>query len=234
MGWNKIEQNTIGDEPLDLLSECVERIAQCYQDEVGRSPTSDELLASIMHVLNASGGMVIPDLAERQITALSLKTKKLPKTQKYEIGDCFAIPLQAEFRYGRILEKNSAGSLIEIYDIRSEKLLTFAHLGDHARQVVWRKHVNGIRAFRNRRWLIIGREEIPDDYDCAAFYTGTPFTGFIINRGAEREHLDDLPADTDAEPMIMFSPDTIEDRISANMPDRWPEVDQVMKRDIQE
>lgn len=233
MGWQKIGDLTIGDEPLDLMAECVERIARCYQEEMGRDPTAGEVLEYVRHALDTQGKIDVPDLAELQITGISLKTKKLPKTQRFNVGDVFAIPLGKEYRYGRILKETSAGRLVEIYDTRSDSLLSFPQLARKDKSPHWQKHVNGLKAFRNRRWLIIGHQDVPADYDYARFYTGSPFIGFVIRRGDEEEHVEELHAAMSVEPLIMFSPETIEDRISTDAPDPWPEVEQVLVRDLE-
>jgi hypothetical protein len=232
MGWQTHNGKTIGDEPLDLISECINRIVTCYDEAQSRSPSIDEVLECVRHGLNTQGRSLIPELAQLEITGVSIKTKKRPKTQKFEIGDCFAIPIDREFAYGRILKKTVAGHLVEIYDFRTSKVLPFSDFLRHKKRVVWQKHVNGIRAFRNRRWLIIGHQDVPAKYKYAAFYTGTPLSGFVIDRGGKISKMDQLRKGVNAEPMIMFSPDSIENRISSNTPDPWPEVEQVRKRDI--
>jgi hypothetical protein len=134
--------------------------------------------------------------------------------------------------YGRILKDTTAGRLVEIYDLCTAKMLSGPQLERSKKRALWQKHVNGIRAFRNRRWLVIGHQDVPRNYRYAAFYTGTPFSGFVIARGDKVVRRGSLPKDVAAEPTIMFSPDTIESRILSNMPDPWPEVEQVRSRDV--
>src|SRR5207244_595276 len=112
-----------GDEPIDLLRDCLERVIHCYEQDVGRKPSSPEVLECLTQVFNLFGRVAFPDLAEKEVTAVVLKAKKLGKTQKYGVGDVFAIPLRDGYRYGRIIKPTAAGQLVEIYDLHSDRLL---------------------------------------------------------------------------------------------------------------
>jgi hypothetical protein len=184
-------------------------------------------------VINLFGRVAFPDLAEKEVTAVVLKAKKLGKTQKYGVGDVFAIPLRDGYRFGRIIKPTAAGQLVEIYDLHSDRLLAFAQIANKDKKVATWKHVHGILAFHNRRWPILGHEAIPKDYAYPCFYQGSGFTGFLLVRG-EEEGSADASDIAHAEPMIMFAPQDVEARLLANMSDPWPEVRESRDKDIRE
>ncbi len=223
MGWWKEKDMTIGDEPIDLFRLCLEDVINSYEKDLGKKPTVEEILQCLTHVFSLFGRIALPDLGDREVTSILIRTKKLGKVQKYGVGDCFAIPVKKGFRYGRIIQETSAGQLIEIIDLHTDHLLTFPQFLEKAKKVITWKHVNDIIAFHNRRWRIIGKLEIPKTFEYPRFYVGSKYGFFKIVQGNEENvvNVQDLAG---IEPVIMFGPQYIEEMLSANVKDPWPDV----------
>jgi hypothetical protein len=234
MGWwkdsHKERDIEVGDEPLDLLRECLLNFSTSYQDELGRKPRLEELAFSLNATLRMCPEL-FDDLAENAVTT-EFKVKKAGKVRQYVAGDVFAIPLAGkEYAYGRILKQTSAGHLVEIYKVRTKHLLPLDQLSERHKQVLTNKHVNGIVAFARGRWPIIGHEDLAKSFRLPAFFIGSRASGPILVQGDTQR-----PCDPDEvkgiEPMTMFTPQCIEEHLARNDNDPWPEVIQGMKNTI--
>jgi hypothetical protein len=236
MGWweERIDGKrlTLGDEPIDRLAQVLEDFVGCYQEEVGRKPTSDEFLISLRNILQAAGPDFFSDLEARAVTGVALRTKKAPKRQKFQVGDYFAVPLpDGRYFYGRILHYTHLGHLIEVYTLDTRVKLSFRQLLKRKRKVAFYKHVFVEYAFNEGRWAILGHEPIPKSFKYPRFYLGN---GGQIARG---DKIVETPMSVERtirtyEAAVAFDPDTIEERLVQGMFDGWPEIEEARREDL--
>lgn len=238
MAWwtEKFEGKKIesGDDALGLVHYALEEICRLYMDEVGRKPTTAELRYALGKMLDTAGPDLFEDLEAKIVTGVAFKTKKTPKIQKYAVGDYFAIRLKTgEHCYGRILHKGPAGHLVEIYDFRTRSPVTLEQLLSAERKIVLNKHVHSLAAFRAGRWKILGHRDLEPDIELPKFRLGSRYTVYEIAQGdkcvkARREDVVDL------EPMSMFDPETIEQRLETRQYENWPEDKESWNREFGE
>jgi hypothetical protein len=240
MGWQEGHYNRkkidIGDEPMDLVRLCLEEFSKSFQTDLHRRPVLDEFLYALVCALETVGDECFEDLESQTVASITLrkKSKKTKRNVKIKSGDIFAIPLGKQgFRFGRALRETSAGELIEIYEYQALRIPSLSQLLRELKRVSTYKHVNGIRAFKTGRWKIIGNHEITEPYPWPKFYMGSRHSFFIV---VDREHKyratpDDLKR---LEPVIMFSPDHIEQNLLLNHSDPWPEVQVVKSGDFED
>lgn len=235
MGWRKEDGIHLGDEPIDLLRCCLEQVASVYEKEIGRRPTCAEVDASFALALRYSAAELISDMADREVTGVSIRSRKLGKTQPYAQGDVFAIPVSGTYYYGRVLkEKTSAGALVEIYDCESDQKPSLRQLLDNAFGILTHKHIHGIRALRSRRWPIVGHLPVPPDYAWPQFRMGSAFLGLQITCNEEKWVTDDPEEWLQAESMICFPPETVEEHLANRVKDPWPTIQMLNERDRRE
>lgn len=93
MGWSPLDEKSpsddavLGDEPFDLVSQCFEEVARSYMRDWKRKPSLRELVGTVQAVLEAQLQDHTTDGETAELTALSFKTRKIPKRQKYATGD---------------------------------------------------------------------------------------------------------------------------------------------------
>jgi Immunity protein 26 len=230
MGWwqddwdgKRIE---LGDEPIDLVHDLLRAFARSYTEDRGRAPESREFLASLFSAMQTTGRDLFSDLQERELTAIKLALKSAPKTRKFVMGDYFAIPLSSgEFAYGRILGKDGAGSVIEVYRFRTRNQLPVGQLKTQAKDSLLQTHVNGLLSFRSGRWPILGHDDLPKKHPMPSFRLGSPFSVWLIACGDQQR-----PASVEEvlrlEPMVCWDPETVETRITSDHPEVWPELEE--------
>ncbi len=227
MGWQKATWNrrqiVVGDEPVDLVQELLRTFANCYTEEMGRKPTTDEFVYSLLSALRTTGRDVFADLATSEVSAVKVVSRKAPKTCKYATGDYFAIALpNGEFAYGRIIGSDSAGQVIEVFHLRSRNRFALERLKAQKQEVLFHSHVNGLAAFRSGRWPILGHEKLARNHAMPSFRAGDWSTFWT---------LDGYVASTDeamqAEPMVCWNPETIEARIISKHPEILAEVEEL-------
>ena len=234
MGWWEEDELTLGDEPFDISLCALQQIVSKYEHHIGRSPTLQEVLLYFKHALNAVGTDKMPELKSMEVTSLAVKSKKTPKRQSYSIGDYFAIPLDGEFAYGRIVHE-SADMLVEIYDLFTETMLTLPQLVNRQPAVRMWKYVFSIPAFRRRRWIILGSAEIDPDYDFPLFYQRDSLplnnVGPLRHRysrsdfGTHPENLEGIESHS------LWSPELIEEHLKARTGNPWPQTIEHWKKD---
>jgi hypothetical protein len=120
MGWfesGKAAGVILGDEPLDLTYDFLKQLAQVYQEGCERKPTLEEVRTLLEMVLINAGEEHVGDLAEREVSAVTIKTAKKRKSQPYKQGDVLAIPIEGgRFAFGRLmLVSKLDGMLIEVF-----------------------------------------------------------------------------------------------------------------------
>lgn len=227
MGWWEEDGLTQGDEPFDICQWAFKQIISKYQHHIGRPPSLPELLVYLRHALNTVGADAMPDLENIEVTSITIKSKKTPKRQNYGIGDYFAIPLDGEFAYGRIVHE-SADMLVEIYELFTETMLTLPQLLSRQPAVRTWKYVFSIPAFRRRRWIILGSAEIEPEYEFPLFYMGgklplanirgLPHRYSRSDFGTHPENLEGIESHS------LWGPEFIEEHLKARTPDPWPQT----------
>ncbi|WP_238153543.1 hypothetical protein [Bacillus pumilus] len=66
----------IGDDGLDIFEEAIEQFYEMTEEHLERKPTIDEMLLTIMTVLNNGGSHYFDDLNEKEVTDIKVTTKK--------------------------------------------------------------------------------------------------------------------------------------------------------------
>jgi hypothetical protein len=237
MGWWEEEGLTLGDEPFSICQCALQQVVSKYEHHVGRPPTLPEVLLYIRHALNTVGTDSMPDLGSIEVQSVSIKSKKTPKRQNYKVGDYFAIPLDREFAYGRIVH-HSAELLVEIYELFTDTMLTLQQLLQRRPAVRTWKYVFSRPAFQRRRWIILGSAAMDPDYDFPLIYMG--FVGGILPLGNigplrhryRRSEFGTHPENLEGiESHTIWEPETIEDHLNRRVPDPWPKVIEDWKKD---
>lgn len=229
MGWwsekrgqKKIE---LGDEPIDRLHEMLRAFCESYQADTGRQPTSQEFLASLQLAVGKVPEDYFGDLAGKEITDVAIKTKAVPKRQKYQPGDYFAVPLKEGYAYGRIIYERVL-TAVEFYDVRSSAILNHRQLLSQSPKVVFTKNIFPQEALLRRRWIVIGHAPIPKNYKYPRFYTGSPIAYFEITEGPKKKKRATAKEASKYEPTLATEIERIEANLEAVDYENWP----VMKR----
>lgn len=231
MGWQNEtflgKRILVGDEPIDRVHELLRAFGNCYTEEGGRKPTTDEFVHALSGALQTTGREVFADLENLEVTAVKLVTKKAPKICKFGVGDYFAIPLpNGEYGYGRILACKSV-TVIEVYQVRSRNRLSLNRLKNQKCQVLLQTNVNGLAAFRSGLWPILGNEKVAPNHPMPSFRYGDRSTVWIINeRGVPEEQA------MKVEPVVPWAPETIVRRIMSDHPEICHEVEELNCQDF--
>ncbi len=76
MAWDDFEtddgQGWTGDKPIDEFSSCLSRIAQAYQDRLGRKPRLIEVLQALEQVIDADPSRYLCDVREGETVRLRI------------------------------------------------------------------------------------------------------------------------------------------------------------------
>jgi hypothetical protein len=213
----------------------LQQLISKYERHVGRPPTLQEVLVYIRHALNTAGADALPDLESIEVQSISIKSRKTPKRQSYGIGAYFAIPLDGEFAYGRYVH-DSAGALVEIYELFTDAMLTLQQLRQRRPAVRTWKYVFSREAFQRRRWIVLGSAKIDPDYEFPLFSQGGSLPlgniGPLRHRYSKRSLFGTDPEQLEGiEPHTIWGPQVIEDHLKARVPDPWPEVIEDWKED---
>jgi hypothetical protein len=95
----------IGDEPWDVLSEAVREVVQLYQRDCHRLPYAEELVRTFQDVLQPSWSSIAHEGQSTELIQLRAKTRKIPKRQRYQIGDVLmATAANGLPVYGRVFD----------------------------------------------------------------------------------------------------------------------------------
>lgn len=235
MGWwsekrgqKKIE---LGDEPIDLLHEMVRAFCESYQEGTGRNPTSEEFLTSLQMAIGTAPEDYFEDLAGKEITGVALKTKAVPKRQKYQPGDYFAVPLKEGYAYGRVIYDRVL-TAVELYDVRSSAILNHRQLLSQKPKVVFTKNIFPQEALLRRRWIVIGHEPIPKNYKYPRFYMGDRHGYFEITEGPKKKSRATPKEASKYEPTLATEFERIEANLEAKDYDDWPSMKKVKSEDF--
>lgn len=169
MGWWTLNQSgqklLQGDTPYDIMGDAFEQITHEYQKEWKRKPTLVEIVKTIEAVLVVGIDDFLVDGGELEITYLAVKTKKRKKSQVFQVGDFFAIPLKGKrYAFGRIfsdLNVREMGMLIGIYAKVSTRLLNPIKL--KKKELMFAPFYYGGETWKSWKWKIIGNIPIESD-----------------------------------------------------------------------
>jgi hypothetical protein len=115
---NPSDEALIGDEPFDLVSDCFRNVVQLYKRDLQRKPSLREILGTVQAVLEAQLQDHTLDGESAELVALTFKTRKIPKRQKYAEGDILkAAAANGEPIYARVFEIDPRlGPFVGVYD----------------------------------------------------------------------------------------------------------------------
>lgn len=234
MGWwqeevqgKKVE---LGDEPLDRLHEAVAAVAHVYQKERRRKPTLAEFRRTLLQAIGSDPAQFFADMEAHEVSEVVFRLKKVPKRQKFSVGDYFTIPLEGKYWYGRILHSGAAGHLVEIYALETDRLLTLRQLLAKRPKVAMSKNVFGSPCFLRCRWKIIGHEKMPKDFTYPAFYGGMVAHGLYTVWRGDAESYEPLKKIMKYESCSVWWPERIEEALRKKQFDHWPE-DEASKKE---
>lgn len=165
MGWFETPNApgaVIGDDPLDETAAFWRRLADLYQEGLGRKPTLEELRLLLQTSLSVAPDEFFDGLDEKRITGVSIKTAKAPKRRKYALGDVFAIPLgDGRYAFGHVIyvDKNK-WMFVEIYSQTSQSKRSTQEILNSPRlyKAVW---INDLDSERNRLFEVVGSAPPP-------------------------------------------------------------------------
>ncbi len=173
MGWWETEymntQLIIGDEPLDITNDMINKIVACYQNDLQRKPLLEEILAVTQFALKFHLEDYVSNGGDKELVEIRAKTKKKPKYQSYQEGDIFVVALE-ELRYGfgKVLKTLSPKILVGFFDIYTDEILRPQKLKDCP--YILKLFCSDL-GIKNWAWKIIGHTpvgikeaQIPDFY----------------------------------------------------------------------
>jgi len=123
MSWEPIDPNkpdeneVIGDEPFDIISEALDKVVSCYEADLQRKPTTKEIVKTFEKVLAPRFFETVAEGGSTELVGLSFKTKRIPARQHYKAGDFLkAEAANGQHIFGRVFEVGRYGPLIGVYD----------------------------------------------------------------------------------------------------------------------
>src|SRR2546425_8180075 len=116
MSWGPIDpkkprdDELIGDEAFDVFADAVDEVVACYQKDLQRKPTARELVKTFENVLAPRFSEAVMEGETEALVSLSFKTKKVPRRQKFQVGDVLkAKAANGQFVYARIFKIEDNG-----------------------------------------------------------------------------------------------------------------------------
>jgi hypothetical protein len=179
MGWFEDRNGrTLGDAPLDELRKCLLCIGQSYRDAVRRPPTMEEVVETLVNVLNGLDDTTVTGLSSLLVTDIRVKTKKRPKKGSWETGDLFAAKLpDGTYAFGRILWRKPphSNTLVEFFRCRSTRPRLTVSVASLER-LLPPMSISGVSLFEKLRWLVLDHEPgfRAPDHDQLRQYAGVP------------------------------------------------------------
>ena len=179
MGWFEDKNGrTLGDAPLDELRKCLLRIGQFYRDAVRRAPAMEEIVETLVNVLNGLDDSTVTGLSSLEVTDIRVKTKKRPRKGSWETGDVFAARLpDGTYAFGRVVWRKPphSNTLVEFFRYRSTRRRL--PVPDASLERLFPPmSISGVSLFEKMRWIILDHE--PDfrapDHDQLRQYSGVP------------------------------------------------------------
>jgi hypothetical protein len=160
---NPTDDQVIGDEPFDLISQCFDRVAKLYKRDWKRKPTLKELIGTVQAVLEAQLQDHTRDGQTAELVGLSFKTRKIPKRQKYFVGDILkAVAANGQPVYARIFEIiPQLGPLVGVYDSIGMAETDLEAI--IARPLIVKLNLIHRENLEKRAWLVIGNRPVTGD-----------------------------------------------------------------------
>ncbi|MDR7248793.1 hypothetical protein [Bacillus pumilus] len=152
----------IGDDGLDIFEEAIEQFYEMTEEHLERKPTIDEMLLTIMTVLNNGGSHYFDDLNEKEVTDIKITTKKAKTLGEVEPGAIIELRLKeiGKFSYALIISgegKNQYDDiLIQYYDLFVDERIEKNEL----KQLMKKENGlfvanSGLTGFLNGSWKVI-------------------------------------------------------------------------------
>ena len=186
MGWWSIEQADTellqGDEPYDLMDEALIQIVQSYQQDWDRKPTLAEIVKTVEVVLGSNLEAYTSEEA-LELTKFEVRTKKRRKSQPFQVGDFFTIPLgNGQYGFGRILSDlkvKELGMLIGVYNRVSRHVLPLNKL--QHQEFMFEPFYCSDEGWESWLWQVIGNKLIEiDEFEYPRFKQGFEKMGWWI------------------------------------------------------
>ncbi|WP_019743609.1 hypothetical protein ACLBKW_12190 [Bacillus altitudinis] len=120
---HKKKKIMIGDDGLDIFEEAIEQFYEMAEEHLERKPMIDEMLLTIMTVLNNGSSQYFDDLNEKEVTDIKVTTKKAKTLGKVEPGAIIELPLKEVGKLSYALIVSGEGKnqyddiLIRYYDL---------------------------------------------------------------------------------------------------------------------
>jgi hypothetical protein len=194
MGWwiDKVDgkELIVGDGPYDVLTAALQQVAEEYLEEWDRKPTLAELTHALEVVLAAHLERYTADGDTLELEALKAKTKKRRKSQAYQVGDFFAIPLSdGRYAFGRILSdlmEEQMGMLVGIYNSVNTRILTQQEL--RGLPFMFIPFYSSDEGWATWRWRIIGHLPLAEhEFIYPKFKQGDEHRGWkLVDRNQTR------------------------------------------------
>lgn len=131
--------------------------------------TTDELSAILAECIDVVADQ-IPDLAERIVSSVTIKSKAKTRP-KVRVGDVFAVTLEKKTFYGRVVHRSKLGALLEFYDLPSSCRFTFGDLKAACLSGFIFKYVFESPFFLDPHVRVIGHIRVPGDVSLPTFFT---------------------------------------------------------------
>jgi hypothetical protein len=206
-----------------VLGGALRQTAAAYQEAAQRKPTVAELEALLGTVLASLAGEVID--GDHEVSGVSIKSKKRPRRQPFEVGDSFAVPLgDGRFAFGRILHRSKlVDTVVEIFK-QTRDQPTFGPEVAASGRLFAPIAVMSALAFPDRRWTVVHHQPDfrPQDADQIRFHTfplgesagKVNIHGLDGKRHAEMAPLSALE-EVSSEKLVFIPPQSVEERIRA-------------------
>ncbi|MBV9928149.1 MAG: hypothetical protein JOZ96_24230 [Acidobacteria bacterium] len=161
MGWfesTKYPGVMLGDDAFDETYNFFKNLSEAYRKEFGRGPSLDEVRVLLETSLRVSGGGLLADLDEKEVSQVAIKTAKKRKDQTYAAGDLFAIPLGAgRLVLGRVMDiHKTRGVLIEVFREVTRSVDEPPDLSKAER--LFHPIYTWGKALKTGRWKVVGSE----------------------------------------------------------------------------
>lgn len=162
MSWEPInprkpsDSELVGDEPFDVVADAVDKVVACYESDLGRKPSTLELVKTFERVLIPRFSEAVIDGDKSELVSLSFKTVKIPLRQKFQAGDFLrATAANGTPVYARIFEVHpDLGPMVGVYDSLDLKFKRLEEIGE-LRLIV--KVIPMHREIiQGREWVVIG------------------------------------------------------------------------------
>jgi hypothetical protein len=162
MSWEPInpkkpsDSELIGDEPFDVVADAVDRVVACYESDLGRKPSTLELVKTFERVLIPRFSEAVIDGDRSELVSLSFKTVKIPLRQKFQSGDFLrATAANGKPVYARIFEVHpDLGPMAGVYDSLGVKFKRLEELQELRLIVKITPMHPGV--LQGREWIVIG------------------------------------------------------------------------------